>query len=431
MSVRTHRQFPPRTLRTAALGALLALALAASARAQNYTSETLGPGLPSGPFKLYPSVSYEYMYDSNILFMSTDLPGSDPVASGVNVLQARFLAILPYHDGRFRLLYAPFYRSYTNDRFSPEDRINQIVGLEWILHQSGPIMFAFRDDYANGTLSLQEQTARNGVPFGLGHYMIHNPRMEVGVSVGIRHGFSFLPSYSKSEFSGLISGFGLPVDYGYTTNALEGRYNYKHSDPTTVYAYSIVDRTVQTLSDAPDVTIRSNTLGFGLTRTMNMAIATTVAIGYETMQFAGGVGPDYSGPVVDASVTWQAGNLNRFNFMFLRRPYASIYLGSNFYIATAGQIKWIRQLGRSSYMDAGATLQENEFVPLQGVGRKEQLIRLEVGTGHQFMKNLRGYVGFNVEQRESNVLQMTGGVGADPFNYELHRLFFRIEVGWM
>ena len=431
MSVSTHRHFSSKILRTAALGALLALALAGSARAQIYTSETMGPGLPAGPFKLYPSVSYEYMYDSNILFMSTDLPGSVPVASGVNVLQARFLALLPTHDGRFRLLYAPFYRSYTNDRFVPEDRINQIVGMEWLVHQSGPVLFAFRDDYANGTLSLQEQTARNGVPFGLGHYMVHNPRMEVGVNAGTRQGFSFLPSYSKSEYSGLVSGFGQIVDYGYTTKSLEGRYNYKHSDPTTVYVYDLVDRTLQTLSDAPDVSIRSNTIGFGLTRTMNAAVVTQVAIGYETMQFTGGVGPDFSGPIVDASVTWQAGNLNRIILSILRKPYASIYLGSNFYMATAGQIKWIRQIGRSSYMDAGGTIQENEFVPLQGVGRNERLIRLEAGTGHQFLKNLRGYLGFNVEQRESNVLQMTGGVGADPFNYQLHRFFFRIEAGWM
>jgi hypothetical protein len=427
----SHRHFLPRTLRTAALGALLTLALAGSARAQIFDSEILGPGLPAGPFKLYPSVSYEYMYDSNILFMSTDVPGSEPVASGVNVLQARFLAILPYHDGRFRLMYAPFYRTYTNDRFVPDDRINQLVGMEWLLHQSGPVMFAFRDDYANGTLSLQEQSARNGVPYGLGHYMVHNPRMEIGLNAGTHQGFSLIPSYSRSEFSGLVSGFGLPVDYGYETKALEGRYNYKHSDPTTVYVYSLVDRTLQTLSDAPDVTIRSNTLGFGLTRTMNAAIVTQVAIGYETMQFTGGVGPDFSGPVMDANVTWQAGNLSRIVLSVLRKPFASIYLYSNYYIATAGQLKWIRQLGRSSFMDAGATLQENEFVPQQGVGRNEQLIRLEIGTGHQFMKNLRGYVGFNVEQRESNVLQMVGSEGVDPFNYELHRIFFRIEAGWM
>jgi hypothetical protein len=415
-----------------ALGALLALTLAGSARAQQtYTYESLGPGLAAGHWVLYPSISYEYMYDSNILFMSDDVPGSVPVASGVNILRARFLADLPMHDGRFRLMYSPFYRSYTSDRFRPEDQINQVVGVEGIYHQSGPLMLAFRDDYANGTLSLQEQTARNGVPFGLGHYMIHNPRMEVGVSLGVRQGFSFLPSYSQSEFTGLISGFGTIVDYGYTTKSLEGRYNYKYSAPTTVYLYGIVDRTTQTMSEEPDVTIRSNTIGFGYTRTINAALVTLVSVGYETMIFKGGVGPDYSGVVADANLTWQVGELARVNVSLLRKPYASIYLGSNFYMATAGQVKWIRQIGRSNYMDAAGTLQENDFVPLQGVGRKEQLIRLEAGVGHEFKKNLRGYVGFNVEQRESNVLQMFGGVGADPYNYQLHRIFFRIEAGWM
>jgi hypothetical protein len=82
-------------------------------------------------------------------------------------------------------------------------------------------------------------------------------------------------------------------------------------------------------------------------------------------------------------------------------------------------------------MDAGATLQNNQYVPLQGVGRREQLIKLEVGAGHQFLKNLRGYIGYNYEQRDSNVLQLSGGVGADPFQYRLHRILFRLEVGWL
>jgi hypothetical protein len=56
---------------------------------------------------------------------------------------------------------------------------------------------------------------------------------------------------------------------------------------------------------------------------------------------------------------------------------------------------------------------------------------MEIGVGHEFLRHLRGYAGFNVEQRESNVQQITGGVGADPFNYQLHRFIFRIEAGWM
>jgi hypothetical protein len=124
-------------------------------------------------------------------------------------------------------------------------------------------------------------------------------------------------------------------------------------------------------------------------------------------------------------------NLNRINVSALRRPYASIYLGSNYYMATVGQVRWVRQLWRSSYLDTAATIQQSDFVPVQGVGRQERLIRLEAGIGHEFLRHLRGYAGFNVEQRDSNVVQMTGGVGADPFNYQLHRFIFRIEAGWM
>jgi len=419
-------------MKTFALSALLALAVARSAQAQTTSAyEILGPGLPAGHFNLYPSVAYEYMYDDNILFTSTDLPGSVPVASGVNVLRARFLADLPLRDGRVRMLYAPFFRTYTNDRFEPEDQINQVLGADGTFHQSGRVSIGFRDDYAKGTLSLQEQVVRNGVPFGLGHYEVHNPRMDLGVRLGLRQGFSLLPSYSHSAFSGLVSGFGQVVDYGYTTKAIEGRYNYKLREPTTVYLYSVVDRTLQTMSDAPDVTIRANTVGLGLTRTLHAVIVTQVSAGYETMQFEGGVGDGFSGMVGEANVSWEMGNLNRFNVSVLRKPYASIYLGSNYYMATVGQVRWTRQLWRSSYLDAAAAIQQSDFVPVQGVGREERLIRMEVGLGHEFLRHLRGYVGFNVEQRESNVLQMTGGVGADPFNYELHRFIFRIEAGWM
>ena len=175
----------------------------------------------------------------------------------------------------------------------------------------------------------------------------------------------------------------------------------------------------------------ANTVGLGLTRTLHALIVTQVSVGYETMEFMGGAGEDFAGVVGEANISWEVSNLNRINVSVLRKPYASIYLDSNYYMATAAQLRWIRQLGRHSYTDVGATIQESDFVPLQGVGRQERLIRLEAGLGHEFMRNLRGYAGFNVEQRESNVVQMTGGVGADPFDYQLYRFIFRIEAGWM
>jgi putative beta-barrel porin BBP2 len=415
---------------TVALGGLLALALSSSARAQIY--ESMGEGVTVGHFVLHPSVGYEYTYDDNILFMSTDQPGSDPIASGTNVLRARILADLPIGTNRIRWVYAPYYRSYTSDRFRPEDRINQVFDIEGTFHSGNALTIVVSDNFVRGTISLQQQIERSGLPpFGLGHYSSHSPRMDIGVSLGARHGFSLLPSYSRSSFTGLVSDLGKIIEYGYTTRGIEGRYNYKLNEPTTVYGYSAIDRTNQTLTDVPDVTIQSHSIGVGLTRTVNQSLVTQVSAGYQTLDFEGGKGRNFSGPIVDASIAWQVADVTLINFGVLRKPYASIYADNNYYMNTEGRVHWTRQLARSTYMDAGALLQEMQYVPLQGVGRREQLIRLEVGAGHQFMKNLRGYIGFNVEQRESNVLQLVGSEGFDPYHYQLHRILFRLEAGWM
>jgi len=411
------------------LGVFLALAPAGSARAQTY--ESLGQGVTVGHFILHPSLSYEYTYDDNILFMSTELPGSDPVASGVNVLRARILADLPIGSSRIRMLDAPYYRGYTNDRFQPEDRLNHEFNMEAAFRTGHAITFAFRDHYVNGTVSMQEQRIQNGLSVGLGHYTTHDPQLEIGVSLGTRQGISLIPSYSRSSYRGLVSALGQIVDYDFTTRRVEGRYNYRLSEPTTVYGYALFEDTDEVRTDVPDVTILSNSVGFGLTRTINEGVVTQLSAGYQTLEFEGGMGPDFSGPVADASVAWQVAEVSRITFGILRKPYASIYLGSNYYLATEGWARWTRQIGRSSYMDAGARLQENQYVPLQGVERRERLIRLEAGVGHQFLKNLRGYVGLNLEQRESNVLQLSGGVGADPFHYQLYRILFRLEAGWL
>jgi hypothetical protein len=429
--VSLSRQGPcfPGTLWSAALGGLLVLALAGPAQAQTY--ESLGKGLTAGHFVLHPSMAYEYTYDNNILFTSTDLPGSDPIASGTIMVTARILADLPIGTNRIRWVYAPFYRGYTNDRFRPEDRLNHDFHMEGVFHPGGAITIMFRDRFVRGTVSLQEQVERNGLPFGLGHYSTHSPSLEIGMSLGARHGFSLLPSYSRSAFKGLVSSLGQIVDYGYTTRRIEGRYNYKLDEPTTVYGYSAVEGTTQTQTGTRDITIQSRSIGLGLTRTVNEGLVTQLSAGYQTLDFEGGLGRNFSGPAAEASVAWQVADVTRLNFGILRKPYASIYADSNYYIATEGTVRWTRQLGRNTYVDAGATLQENQYVPQQGVGRTERLIRLDAGTGRLFLKNLRGYVGFNLEQRESNVLQMSGGVGADPFHYRLHRILFRIEAGWL
>lgn len=424
------RLVPPGTLKAAALGPLLALALAGLASAQTY--DALGDGLTVGHFILHPSMAFEYTYDDNILFTSTDVPGSDPVASGVVVARARLLADLPVRDNRFRLAYAPFYRNYTNNRFRPEDRLNQEANMEALFHTGRAIALALRDHYVNGTVSLQEQRERNGSSVGLGHYTTHDPHLDIGVNLGARQGVSLLSSYSRSSYNGLVSGLGQVTDYAYTTRKIEGRYNYKLSEPTTFYGYTAFEKTLQTRTGFTDVTIRSRATGLGLTRTINQNIVTNLSAGYQTLDFEGGIATDFQGPTAEANVIWQVQDVTRFDFGLLRKPFPSIFLDSNYYIDTEGRVRWTRQIGRSTYVDATVALQENQYVPLSGTARRERLIRLELGTGHRFLRNLRGYLGFNVERRESNAPQLSGGGGgADPFHYQLYRVLFRLEAGWL
>lgn len=427
-------------LRTGVMSGLLALALAGPAQAQQ-TYESMGEGVTVGHFILHPTMAYEYTYDDNVLFTGTEAPGSEPIASGIIVARLRFLADLPVRDSRIRFVYAPFYRRYTSDRFKPEDWLNHVFNMEATFHQSGPITVSFRDAYVHGTVSLEQQVERNGLSFGLGHYSSHSPSLEFGLSLGTRHGFSLLPSYTRSNFTGLaftgltgpgiIPGAAQIVEYGYTTRRIEGRYNYKLTEPTTLYGYSAFEGTTQTLTGVQDVDIQSRAIGLGLTRTINENLVTTLSAGYETLDFVGGIGPNFSGPVGEANIAWQVADVTRIDVGLLRKPFASIYADSNYYLATEGRARLTRQLGRSTYMDAGATLMEHQYFPLQGLGRRERLIRLEVGTGHQILKNLRAYFGLNYERRESNVLQLSATGGSDPFHYELHRILFRIEAGWL
>jgi hypothetical protein len=424
-----------RAFRGACLAGLVALALGPSAAAQisdtSETFETLGEGLKIGNFALYPSMAFEYAYDTNILFMSTDLPGSDPIASGVVLVRPRILLNRPLLDGRVRLLYAPFYRDYTNDRFKPEDRINHAFDFETVVHQDGPFTIGVRDHFMRGTVSLQEQSDRRGLPVGLGHYSIHSPQLELGLKLAGRHEFTLIPSYTRSSFEGLVNIFGQVSDYGYTTRRLEGRYGYRITEATTLYPFAAFESTTQTQTGIPHIDIQGRQVGMGVTRTVNDLLVTQVAAGYQTLTFEGGIGRDYAGPFVDTSAIIQGGEETRVELGLLREAFPSVFSNSNYYIDTEGRARVLRQIPHHSWLEGAVKLQDNQYIPAQGQRRHEQILRLEAGIGHRFVENLRGYVGYNYDRRISNVELVTGGDRVDPFLYTVHRFLFRLEVGWL
>ena len=70
-----------------------------------------------------------------------------------------------------------------------------------------------------------------------------------------------------------------------------------------------------------------------------------------------------------------------------------------------------------------------------GVIRKDEVVILEIGMGYQFRRSMRAVVGFNYDRRKSNITQDfspdLSGQLVDPFDTRVHRLFLRLEMGWL
>ncbi|PYS95161.1 MAG: hypothetical protein DMF50_10060, partial [Acidobacteria bacterium] len=133
--------------------------------------------------------------------------------------------------------------------------------------------------------------------FGLGRYSTHTPQMEIGVNSGGRQGFSLIPSYSRSSFTGISES----VRYGYTTRKLEGRYNYRVSEASTLYGYYGVERTTQNQAGFEDLGIHSRSFGLGIRRMVNEKVVTLMSVGYQALDFQGGGGQNFGGLIVEAS----------------------------------------------------------------------------------------------------------------------------------
>jgi len=156
-----------------------------------------------------------------------------------------------------------------------------------------------------------------------------------------------------------------------------------------------------------------------------------VSAGYQTMEFEGGMGRNFSGPVVDAGASWLVSDGTRVEFGIVRRPYSSVYTDNNYYVDNEVRGRLTFQIGASTYADVAAAALRNVYAPQSGPRRQDRLIRLEIGIGHQFLRTLRGYIGATSENRRSNVEQVIGGEDVDPFHIHVNRLLFRLEAGWM
>ncbi len=407
------------------------------------TFRTRDEGIAAGRFLIYPSIRFEFTQNSNISYVSDDLPRSEIVGSGVYVVRPRILVDLPIGETRIRWIYSPQYRGYTTNRITQPDPLSHFFDLE-VTSPIGPSLeVVVRDHLVRGTIELREVDAGGELVYGLVPFITHDPSLELDFEFNPRHGVSLIPRYSSVRFDQP----GEAAFFSYSTRGLEGRYNYRLTEASVLYGYYGYDGTDQRRDQLliDDVTVTSRSFGVGLRRTINDLVVTEFAGAYEKMQFAGGLGRDYVGPVLTANAEVELNELAVLNVSVGRRAYQSFFANNSYYLSTEASVRLIQQLGRSIFWQISARYEENTYPdrlkilpgfdslrPSEGVRRRDKSFEADVGAGFKLRQALRLFIGYNFDRRGSNIVQDANPGGMiDPFKYQVNRIIFRVEAGWL
>lgn len=417
-----------RALRPSTALLILGPALLVSAgRADAQGLQTASEGLVVGRFILHPSIGLEFTRDDNV-FRREDSDGLGAIGSGIVVARARLVADLPLGDSRVRWAYSPVFRDYRTDSLSQTEHVSHFFDLDGDFRLGRAMRLAIRDHLVRGTVELQEVDPGGELTFGLVPFTNHEPQMEITLGMAGRYGVSLLPRYTGLTFEHTSEA---PL-LGNRTRGLEGRVNCRISEPSTLYAYYALDST--TLTGLAATGSDSRRAGIGLRRTVNQAITTTVSAGYQSIEFEGGSGRTFSGPVLDAATQWRLGDVTAAQIGVGRQPYQSYSADGNYYVNTQFRGRMIQQVGRKVYWDAGMTLHRNVYPDPEAAGlarRRDRTWRLEIGAGYQFLRTLRAVVGYNFEGRRSNIETLSSGMTTSPLDYRARQIVFRIEAGWL
>ncbi|MFQ5877219.1 MAG: outer membrane beta-barrel protein [Acidobacteriota bacterium] len=444
----------------AALSASFLIGVAGT-RAQTFRTSTAG--LNVGRFILYPSVTFEFTQDSNVLFASSENPDLGPIDSGILVVQPRITVDLPLGASRVRFSYAPLYRDYTTNSFRQTDPYSHFFDLDGTFRIGPSLSLRITEHFVRGTVELQEVDPGREVTFGLVPFTSHEPSLEVNVDVGGRHGFSLIPRLSIVDFKGT----GEAVFFNFRRRGLEGRYNYRLTPQTTLFGLYSFEDTGQNREQVlfGDVSIASRAAGIGARRVINEAVVSEVVVGYRSLEFADTEGADFAGPTLDLDTVWRPTDVTRVRLSLLREPFQSFYVNNNYYVSEQARLTLTRQVGHSTYWQVAGSYFENAYsdpldistadpdldpdhdgridlfqdrfcdgedrCPSFGKRRRDRIVRLEAGIGHRFRQGLRAFLGYNFEGRRSNMEEQSAGEFFDRFRYTVNRFLFRLQVGWL
>lgn len=425
-------------------------------------------GLNAGRFILYPAVSFNYAHDDNLFYQSDDIPGVEPVDSGRVEIVPRILIDLPLSRSRLRLQYSPLFRDYTSQEVPQADKWSHFFDFEASILMADVFTVAVRDHFVQGSQEVQEFDPGGEIRFNLAPFTLHEPSAEFSLDAGVRHRFSFIPRFSKLDFNESEG----QVFYDYERRGYEGRYTFKVSPETQVFAYTQSDYTQQERIQTfyGDVDVDQRTTGIGLQRLAGGLITTGGSIGWEQQNYTGGGGGDYAGIAADISVGLTPSDVLRFDLMFRRNAFQSFYVNNNYYINLEGRLRTIRQVGRTGFWQLGLTLAQNDygnatdvtmqsnnvpsddadndgyidifesFLPSQGVVRKDRAASIDLSTGWRLRPTMRFTVGYNRQRRDSNVVQEfdpDGPIGplapefVETYDYTDNRVYVTLEMGFL
>jgi len=382
-------------------------------------TQPTGEGVAVGRFQLYPSLTIEYLHDSNVFYSSGTGTENDIVASSERTFKPRILVDLPIGGNRIRWSYAPVYRDYA--RVDEPQHVSHFVDFESTFNPGGAIAIVLRDHFVRGTTELREVDPGGETTFGLVPFSLHAPEMVVSLTLGARNGVSVIPRFASTRFDNADSA----AFFDSRRRGVEGRYNYKIGMQDTFYGYYALEDTDEHRPGDMDLVQTAKSVGLGFTRVINQAVTSLYSVGYKKLTFNEGEQERYSGLVMDVSTIWQPRDTTRIDLTVRRSPLPSFFENNAFYILDDVEMRMLEQVGQSTYWSVSAFYQANQYPlvsPTFGVRRHDKVLHLEAGIGRQFLRSLRAFVGYNRERRESNV---------DPASYNVDRIIFRIEMGWL
>jgi hypothetical protein len=428
------------------------------------TLETQTAGLRSGRLNFFPTLAIEYSYNDNVFYVNK-LDEKNVIGSGITSIRPQFLFNLPFGSDEVRFSYSPQLRHYGSQQYadtvsqdSPRKQaFSHYFDVAGTFHFGPSVTLQFNEHLLRGTQELRNVDPGGEVVFGTVPFLLNNADMELRVNLGARSGFSVLPTYSSVAFEQAEQA----AFYDYATHGLEGRYNHLLSNATTFYVSYGIDTTDQSrhTSVFGDVTIDTQRAGVGLTRVLNRSVQANAFVGYTSMKFTGGSDTNFSGMVFSAGTHWQLSDVSRLDVTLLQQPYQSFFVNNNYYLYRGISLRFTRQIGQSMLLFGGGGYEYNVYsdeidptgyesvlcnpptaageCPSAGVRRRDKALHIEAGLGFQIRPTMRWLIGYNRDDRNSNVQQtLLDDSGAflqfiDPYDYVVNRIFVRFEVGWL